>query len=575
MGGIGFAIDIEPAGDAPDPKGLYDAMYEIVESNIRKLATGKPYKHVTEEYLSLARDDGWGIEKEISFGFKDSGGCSMSADASYHWFELLVAALREKGAFEPLAASHHVRLRWKKPKPLKELLARCDEPLVELRGQLFSTGKLDGEVYITSDDTDDEITIDDLSKAERAKVVAAFTKKKCACKVCAALRSKPALAIPKPPKKPKEATSKKAIRRYGTSVYFSDPEAMVLDPKRLRGKITGLQINETPISDLPDALEKMPLAWLALRRTNIAHVPDVLERIASLRNFSIEQNPIPLAELAKIPQVRRLVFDDWPGVPLHELPFAALPNLEELTVRECELRALPALGPLKKLDASNNVLESVPDAIMRVATLEELNLHNNHLTSVPRSWATLPRLRKLSLAKAAITDIGEGLDALEELDVAETKIERLDVGKLASLRELRAAGTPLRAIDAVPAKLESLDLAQTQITTVPDVRAAKKSLKTLRLYDAKTLTELPEWLGELEALEELHLDGTPITRLPDSMQELRRLRSLAMRGLKVFPVPDWFAKLTALEELTVYKDDLPKGEAARLKKLLPKAKIIT
>jgi Leucine-rich repeat (LRR) protein len=573
MGGIGFAIELEPTSDAPDPKGLYDAMYALVETNIRKLAKGKPYTQVTSEYLSLARDDGWGRDEEIFFNFKDGGGCNMSADAGYHWFELVVAALREKDAFEPLAASHGLRLRWKKPQPLKALLARCDEPLVELRGKLFSTGKLDGEIFITSDDTDDEpITIDDLSKAERAKVVAAFTKKKCARKVCTALRSKPALVLPKPKKPAKDKPTPKRTKRYGNALYIRDASLTVLGPRNLRGTITGLQIN-APIADLPDELEKHPIRWMGLGGTNITHVPHVLARIAPLEHLVLDKNPIALAELAELSGLRQLWISEWPDIPLHELPFEALPNLEHLRVTNCKLRTLPALGALKVLEVYGNAFESVPDAILRAATLEELDLGSNPLTSVPRSWASLPRLRKLELA-GAITEIGDGLDAIEELDLGGTKVERLNASTLASLRVLRAP-TTLREIDALPAKLESLGLYETKITSLPDVRAAKTSLKVLMLQYARGLAELPEWLGELEALEELTLDATAITRLPESMQKLRKLRTLGLRGTKVFPVPDWFAKLKALEELSVYKDDLPKGEAARLKKLLPKTKIIT
>ena len=577
MGGIGFAIDIEPAGDAPDSKGLYEAMYALVETNVRKLATGKPYKQVTEEYLSLARDDGWGTAKEIFFNFKDSGGCNMSADACYHWFELLVAALREKGALEPLAASHGVRLRWKKPKPLKDLLARCDEPLIEVRGKLFSTGKHGGEIFITSDDEEEPITIDDLSKAERAKVIAAFEKKKCACKVCAALRSKPALVLPKPkkPEKKKTEATPKRTKRYGSALYIRDGALTALGARNLRGTITGLRV-DAPIDDLPAELEKHPICWVGLGSTKIAHVPDVLARIAPLEHLVLDKNPIALAELAKLPRLRELWISEWPGIPLDELPFDALPNLEHLRVTRCGLRTLPPLGALqslKVLKVYGNAFETVPEAIFSVPTLEELHLGSNPIASAPRSWAALPRLRKLDLGDAAITEIGDGLDAIEELALADTKIARLNVEKLASLRDLSAPSTPLREIGPLPAKLESLALHDTPIPSVPDVRAAKKSLKVLRLQDDHGLTELPEWLGELEALEDLTLDRTAITRLPESMQKLRKLKTLGLRGAKVFPVPDWFAKLRALEQLDVYKDDLPKGEAARLKKLLPKAKI--
>ena len=46
------------------------ALDELVETNIRKLAKGKPYTQVTSEYLSLARDHGWGRDEENLLNIK-------------------------------------------------------------------------------------------------------------------------------------------------------------------------------------------------------------------------------------------------------------------------------------------------------------------------------------------------------------------------------------------------------------------------------------------------------------------------------------------------------------------------
>lgn len=83
-----------------------------------------------------------------------------------------------------------------------------------------------------------------------------------------------------------------------------------------------------------------------------------------------------------------------------------------------------------------------------------------------------------------------------------------------------------------------------------------KWLKILRIRD-NDLWELPDWLGELTALQELMLNDNPIRRFPDSIGELTNLRELYkthQRSLKwsnhrITELPKSFCKLKSLEIL--------------------------
>ena len=58
------------------------------------------------------------------------------------------------------------------------------------------------------------------------------------------------------------------------------------------------------------------------------------------------------------------------------------------------------------------------------------------------------------------------------------------------------------------------------------------SLETLILSSCSKSKRIPEFMGNMERLSKLHLDGTTITKIPSSVERLTNLKELSFRGCK-------------------------------------------
>src|SRR5688500_9180070 len=109
MGGYAVWVRIGAEEGAASPNLLYDAIFDALQSGVRKVARGKAYDRVLTQYFPLCADDGReGIsEKELVLEFRDCAGRAFtSMHAAMHWFELALSA----GAFDELATSLGYRI---------------------------------------------------------------------------------------------------------------------------------------------------------------------------------------------------------------------------------------------------------------------------------------------------------------------------------------------------------------------------------------------------------------------------------------------------------------------------------
>jgi hypothetical protein len=204
MDGSGFSLSIEAiSGKNGSAQALYEELYSVIEVNPRRLAKGKGYRQMTEEYLEAASADGAGEAGAIGFGFGDGAGpCEASAHAC-DGCSFRCSRARPKGAHSPaialLAASLGFRIT-EKVVSMTSLLDRCKAPLVLVRGHLCGAGTLGHEVFLVSDELEGGAPrMDDLTSNERDSVETAVLNERCECRICAGLRD-PAFA-PKLPKK--------------------------------------------------------------------------------------------------------------------------------------------------------------------------------------------------------------------------------------------------------------------------------------------------------------------------------------------------------------------------------------
>lgn len=512
-----------------------------------------------------------------------------------------------------------------------------------------------------SDELDDErIEIEDLTPKERAKVDALLKKKRCECKVCAALRKSPAVTLPKPKKAPKAKKTPKlgvktSLSTDRTHRNVSDNDCTVLpDAVFAPSSLTSFRV-QAPVTTLPDAITKLSaLAKVSLYATKITRLPEPLARMPQIVDLSIGHTPLEKpADLATMPWLERLTLDriptwgeraseipfgaltklaklqlDWVGFPaipvaavelaslrelvvaepnVTELPEALLANdrLEVLELRHCGMTELPSLArltSLRRLALAGDALVALPEDLP--PNLVDLEIECAHITSLPASIGKLARLEKLYV-NAQITSLPASIGKLPKLVdasfVAPLASLPSSLGKLGALRELFVRSPALASIpeDALPRGLERLNLIQctalaalptslgelvnltqlnvtaSKITALPASMRKLKKLTTLRMDENADLTEIPAWIGDLRALDDLGFEKSPkIRSLPESIRKLEKLTWLLLGETAVSPLPKWLGELS-LQRLYVQKTKISKEEKARLQKLLPKTEIFT
>jgi Leucine-rich repeat (LRR) protein len=112
---------------------------------------------------------------------------------------------------------------------------------------------------------------------------------------------------------------------------------------------------------------------------------------------------------------------------------------------------------------------------------------------------------------------------------------------------------PVRTVPPPSPKLESLNLRCTLVEALPDL-AKNPNLSSIHITDAP-LTQLPNDLGELQLLEEVHVSKCPnLTELPDSICRLAKLKTLEVYDTGLAAVPDRIGDLTALRRLVLGSD---------------------
>tara|TARA_R110000796_G_scaffold11198_4_gene37365 strand:+ start:9198 stop:10787 length:1590 start_codon:yes stop_codon:yes gene_type:complete len=123
----------------------------------------------------------------------------------------------------------------------------------------------------------------------------------------------------------------------------------------------------------------------------------------------------------------------------------------------------------------------------------------------------------------------------------------------------------------------SINLLNESIETLPDM-SKFKNLNSLILQDVK-LESIHESVGNLTNLGVLSIPKNKITSIPKSICNLKKLSCINLVGNKLTEVPDEIANLDKsnggkLVRFTVSKGDVKPDVIAKLRRLLPEAKIV-
>lgn len=266
--------------------------------------------------------------------------------------------------------------------------------------------------------------------------------------------------------------------------------------------------------------------------------------------------------------------------------FGQLPNLENLNMKYCKLRTLPAaafagLTSLKHLEVQSHngdwtsavIMEIHKDTFQRLSHLQSLNLAFNNLWTLPKdSLCDLVNMRKLNLSHNHILDT---LDlGLENCEFPEIKVLDLSHNHLTTFRQsdLRA-GSALEALylnanrlgiladnafHQMP-HLRQLNLADNQLAALPPTlfttSSPMKSLESLQLQNNSLTLLTPELFSGLTNLAMLNLSYNAIDSLyfnENTFKGLAKLKFLDLSHNRLTSIAaNTFKHLTHLQVLNV------------------------
>lgn len=185
---------------------------------------------------------------------------------------------------------------------------------------------------------------------------------------------------------------------------------------------------------------------------------------------------------------------------LEQLQSNTFPHVSRITI-SAGLSAFPKelflyAETLEILDLSNNLLDHIPDEIVRFKKLRILFLSNNRFTAFPLILGQCASLSMIGFKSNAISYIPEQAfpESLRWLILTDNRVERIP----ASIGRCRP--------------LEKVALAGNQLTELPEEMAACENLALLRI-SANRFDSLPHWLLSMPKLAWLAYSGNPCSQI--------------------------------------------------------------
>ncbi|XP_033843394.1 leucine-rich repeat and calponin homology domain-containing protein 1 isoform X2 [Periophthalmus magnuspinnatus] len=183
------------------------------------------------------------------------------------------------------------------------------------------------------------------------------------------------------------------------------------------------------------------------------------------------------------------------------------------------------LVALESLNLYHNCIRTVPDSMISLQSLTNLNLSRNQLTSLPSSLCALP-LRVLNASNNKLVTLPEAVGQLQrlmELDVSCNEITALPrhISRLKSLRELNVRRNLLCVLpdDLCELPLVTLDFSCNKVSTIPVSYRKMRRLQTLTLEN-NPLQSPPAQIclkGKVHIFKYLSLEACHSDKMADSL----------------------------------------------------------
>ncbi|XP_055004233.1 leucine-rich repeat and calponin homology domain-containing protein 1 isoform X2 [Boleophthalmus pectinirostris] len=194
-------------------------------------------------------------------------------------------------------------------------------------------------------------------------------------------------------------------------------------------------------------------------------------------------------------------------------------RLADVPSEVCQLVAL------ESLNLYHNCIRTVPDTMISLQSLTNLNLSRNQLCALPACLCSLP-LRVLNASNNKLVNLPEAvgqLHALMELDVSCNEITALPrhVSRLKSLRELNVRRNLLCVLpdDLCELPLVRLDFSCNKVSTIPVSYRRMRHLQSLNL-DNNPLQSPPAQIclkGKVHIFKYLSLEACQSDKMADSL----------------------------------------------------------
>ncbi|KAK6309859.1 hypothetical protein J4Q44_G00197400 [Coregonus suidteri] len=194
-------------------------------------------------------------------------------------------------------------------------------------------------------------------------------------------------------------------------------------------------------------------------------------------------------------------------------------RLAEVPLEVCHLVAL------ETLNLYHNCIKTIPDTIISLQSLTSLNLSRNQLCALPASLCGLP-LRVLNASNNKLVCIPEAigqLRSLMELDVSCNEITALPrhIGRLKALRELNVRRNLLCVLpeDLAELPLVKFDFSCNKVSTIPVCYRKMSQLQSLQLEN-NPLQSPPAQIcikGKVHVFKYLSIEACRSDKMPDSL----------------------------------------------------------
>ncbi|XP_058452289.1 chaoptin [Malaya genurostris] len=212
-------------------------------------------------------------------------------------------------------------------------------------------------------------------------------------------------------------------------------------------------------------------------------------------------------------------------IPLSNMTGLRVLNASYNNIVEIPKNTFPKLYELHTIDISHNNISFIYNAVFQnLFSLRILNLSNNALEKIgPSTFGTLPTLLEMDMSNNNLKDITRGA-----------------LAKTSGLRFLIMSNNKLERIFQIPISLNHLNLANNEISEIPDKTwPVMNSLLTLDLSHNKLQNNLQRGsFAGLLTLQRLNLEANEISELPrESLADLGTLQYLHLKDNNITKLP--------------------------------------